>query len=234
VSPSKNVIAIDGPAGSGKSTVAKLVARRLEFDYIDTGAMYRALTLKVLREGAAVDDAAAITDLAAHTVIEQEPAPEGNGVRTFVDGEDVSDAIRMPDVTGAVSAVSSHPEVRRILVERQRFAIDHAEQGGVVEGRDVGTVVFPMAPVKIYMDATVEERARRRQADMKRAGVAVGLRELAELIEQRDKTDSSRDASPLTQAADAHVIDTTGMTIEDTVDKVVRLAQAAGIAKEGG
>jgi CMP/dCMP kinase len=234
VSPSKHVIAIDGPAGSGKSTVAKLVARQLGFDYIDTGAMYRALTLKILREGVPVNDAVAIAALAAQTVIEQEPAPEGSGVSTFVDGEDVSDAIRMPDVTSAVSAVSSHPEVRRILVERQRFAVEQAEQGGVVEGRDVGTVVFPAAPVKIYMDATVEERARRRQADMKRAGVAVDLHELAELIEVRDKTDSTRDASPLTRAADAHVIDTTGMTIEATVDTVVRLAQTAGIAREGG
>lgn len=229
----KPVVAIDGPAGSGKSTVAKTTARRLAFAYIDTGAMYRALTLKVLRVGISVDDGPGITALAARTIIEQEQTPTGSDVVTFVDGEDVSLPIRMPDVTGAVSAVSSHPEVRRILVERQRYLVAAAHRGGVVEGRDVGTVVFPDAAVKIYLDASVEERARRRQSDMKASGVNVSLDELAALIAARDATDSSRAASPLKVASEAHVIDTTNLSIEGAVEAVVRLARAAGIGSEG-
>lgn len=224
---SKNIIivAIDGPAGSGKSTVAKMTARKLGYSYIDTGAMYRALTMKAIHEDVAADDAEGLIALAANTVIEQEPDETGTGARTFVDGEDVSAMIRTPDVTAAVSAVSSHPDVRKLLVERQRYLVSEAREGAVVEGRDVGTVVFPNADVKIYMDASVSERAKRRLKDMRDAGVRVPLVELENLIKTRDATDSNREASPLFKAADATVIDTTGMTVDEAVEAVAALVQ---------
>ncbi len=224
------VIAIDGPAGSGKSTVAKQAAQRLGFDYIDTGAMYRALTLKVLHNGVDVANGPSIKELAAQTVIEQEADLEGADVVTFLDGEDVSCEIRLPDVTGAVSAVSSHPEVRRILVERQRYLTGQAEKGAVIEGRDVGTVVFPDATVKIYLDASPATRTKRRLIDMQASGVDVDLADVADAITTRDKLDSTRVASPLQIAADAHVIDTSNMTIPATVEAVVELAKEAGLA----
>ena len=222
----KTIIAIDGPAGSGKSTVAKLAARNLDFTYIDTGAMYRALTMKAIREGIAAGDAEGLIALAANTVIEQEPAETGAGARTFVDGEDVSGLIRMPDVTAAVSEVSAHPGVRKILVNRQRYLVSEAREGVVVEGRDVGTVVFPDATIKIYMDASAKERARRRLKDMQMAGVRVPLEELENLIKTRDETDSNREASPLIKAVDAIVINTTGMTVDETVEAVIALTKS--------
>ncbi len=230
LSKTRPVIAIDGPAGSGKSTVAKLAAKRLGFDYIDTGAMYRALTLKILRGGVDVADEAGIGELAARTVIEQEADPDGLNVLTFLDGEDVSAAIRLPDVTASVSAVASHPEVRRLLVEHQRYLAQQADKGDIIEGRDVGTVVFPDAAVKIYLDASPATRAQRRLGDMQASGVDVSLEDLADAITARDRLDSTRAASPLQVATDAHVIDTSGMSIAAAVQAVVDLAKKAGLA----
>lgn len=220
----KPVIAIDGPAGSGKSTVARLAAKALGYDYIDTGAMYRAITLDSINREITADDATKLCRLAEEADITFKFTNNGEQ-HVFLKGEDITAGIRMPDVTASVSAVSSHARVREALVRQQRKLAYAAARGAVIEGRDVGTVVFPGAMLKIYLDASVEERARRRRLDMAEAGVDVDQTELAELLKTRDKMDSSRDISPLAKAADAIVVDTTGMTVEEAVGLVVRLAQ---------
>ncbi len=222
--PDKPVIAIDGPAGSGKSTVARMTARALGFDYVDTGAMYRAITLAALRKGIDPGNASALAEIAKTSIVTFKQTADGS-LRVDLNGKDITDGIRMPDVTANVSAVSAHAGVRQALVDRQREMADTASKGAVVEGRDVGTVVFPQAMLKIYLDASIEERARRRQKDMAQAGVAVDDRELVNLLKTRDKLDSSRDLSPLAKAGDAIVVDTTKMTVAETVGLVTRLAQ---------
>ena len=223
--PSGFVVAIDGPAGSGKSTVAKLTAAEVNLMYIDTGAMYRALTLKALRAGVGPGDAEGLASLAGKTVIEQEQDQAGTGTRTFLDGNDVTAEIRMPDVTAAVSAVSSHPNVRKLLVDKQRYLAGQAERGAIIEGRDVGTVVFPDADVKIFMDAAAGERARRRTRDMAAAGVDADENQIRKAIMERDGLDSSREASPLVKAKDAVVLDTTSLSVEETVAKLVDMVK---------
>ena len=193
------VIAIDGPAGSGKSTVAQAVARKLGVAYLDTGAMYRSVTHVALARGVDVDDGDALARLAHDLEIEV-------GDRVVVDGVDVSEAIRAPAVNGAVSTVSAHPGVRRELVGRQRLWAG-AHEGGVMEGRDIGTVVFPDARLKVFLTAGEGERARRRRDEAD--------------VEQRDRLDSTRSVSPLKAADDAVVIDTTELTVDEVVVRIL-------------
>jgi CMP/dCMP kinase len=220
---SGRVVAIDGPSGSGKSTIGRGVAAALGLETLDTGAMYRAVTCAVLRAGADPADAERAGEIARSVTITVE-----QGVTTL-DGADVSVEIRGPAVTGAVSAVAAHPAVRTELVARQRaWVAEHG--GGVVEGRDIGSVVFPDAPVKVYLDASDEERARRRQRDEAAAARRVSVAELQESMAARDAADSNRTASPLVTADGARVIDTTGRTPADIVAEIVEAFRAA----EGG
>jgi CMP/dCMP kinase len=210
------VIAIDGPAGAGKSTVARALAERLGFTYLDSGAMYRSVALAALRAGADPDDAETLGPLAASLEI------EFDGERISLDGDDVSEAIRTPDVTAAASRVSVHPEVREAMVARQRALISAADY--VAEGRDIGTVVSPDAPLKVFLTATPDERARRRAADTGDSPDAV-LTAQAE----RDARDRDRAHGALRPAADAVELDTTGLLIAEVVGRVVALARERGI-----
>jgi cytidylate kinase len=199
--PRPLVVAIDGPAGAGKSTVSRAVAQRLGLDRLDTGAMYRAVAALALERGVAPDDAEAVASLAADADITVAQC-------VVIDGLDVTEVIRSPEVGRAVSVVAANPEVRRQLVARQRSWAD-AHGGGVVEGRDIGSVVFPGAAVKVYLTASPEERARRRDD------------EAPEGVARRDRIDSTRDASPLREAEGAHRLDTTGRTVQDVVEEVL-------------
>ena len=210
----RRVVAIDGPSGSGKSTVSRGVARELGLEVLDTGAMYRAVTLAALNAGVSLGDEDACAKVATDANVSVE-----HGV-TLLDGNDVSDEIRGPAVTAAVSLVSAHPAVRRVLVDRQRAWIS-AHGGGVVEGRDIGTVVFPHAPVKVFLTASDEERAQRRHRDEAAAARDVEVEAVREALQRRDQIDSSRTASPLRAADDAIVIDTTGRDVDDVVDEIV-------------
>ncbi|CCO09017.1 (d)CMP kinase [Desulforamulus hydrothermalis] len=209
-------IAIDGPAGAGKSTVAKLVAHRLGLLYIDTGAMYRAVTLKALRRGVDLNDAAALTELARATNIQLIP-----GVRQTVllDGEDVTEAIRSPEVTRCVSVVAGVAGVREILVDRQRQMA--GETDVIMDGRDIGTVVLPHATAKFFLTASAEERARRRAKEMAEKGYTVDITGLIKEIQERDYRDSHRKVSPLVPAADAVILDSSGMTVDEVVNRII-------------
>lgn len=219
--PRRLIIAIDGPAGSGKSTTAKLVAERLGFLYVDTGAMYRAVALKVLEQGISLRDERAISKLVDHIDIDLQQA-DGK-LKVFLDGTDVSDAIRSPQVTRSVAPVCAMLHVREALVRRQR---DMGRNGGIVmEGRDIGTVVFPQAELKIYLTASIEERAKRRSRELKLKGIDIPLDHLKQEIAIRDRTDQQRDLAPLRQAPDAIVIDTTDLTIEEQVERIIALAK---------
>jgi cytidylate kinase len=203
------LIAIDGPAGAGKSTVGHALAARLGLEYLDTGAMYRAVAWAALRRGLTVDDDEAIVDLTEAMLL----SVSDEGV--FVDGHDVTAAIRGPDVTAVVSPMSAIPGVRAELRARQRdWARDHG--GGVIEGRDIGTVVFPEATLKLFITASPQERADRRVREL---GGDVG--EVARAIAERDQRDMTRLDGPLRSGGDAVVVDTTGMSISDVVDKIV-------------
>jgi CMP/dCMP kinase len=198
------VIAIDGPAGSGKSTVARAVAALLGWSFLDTGAMYRAVTVEALDHGIDVHDASAVAKLAADVRLTTLP-------RVTVNGRDVEDEIRSDEVNEGVSVVAANPEVRASMVERQRELAAAQPLGTVVEGRDITTVVFPHASVKIFLTASLEERARRRGGDEGEASVA-----------RRDEADSTRVTSPLRQAEDALVLDTTGRDVEDVAEEIVQ------------
>jgi cytidylate kinase len=214
------IVAIDGPSGSGKSTVARGVAARLGLEVLDTGAMYRALTLAVLEAGIDPTDGDACARCARELPLEV-------GTRTLLDGRDVSDAIRGPAVTAAVSTVSAHPGVREVLVDRQRaWVAEHG--GGVVEGRDIGTVVFPDARMKVFLTASGEERARRRQRDEIAADRTVEVDSVEADLARRDALDSNRVVSPLKTAPDALVVDTTGRDVDDVVAEIVERFEAAG------
>ena len=218
----QNVIAIDGPAGAGKSTVAKRVASALGFVYIDTGAMYRAVTCRALALGLAGDDRPGLAELAAQVKIRLEQA-EGN-LRVWADGEDVTEAIRTPAVTAAVPAVSQTPEVRRAMVRLQR---ELAEAGrAVLDGRDIGTVVTPEACAKIFLTASASERARRRWLELKEKGYEPDLQALQAEMEERDRLDSQRELAPLVQAKDAVLVDTTGLSIEAVVERIITVYYA--------
>jgi cytidylate kinase len=217
------VVAIDGPAASGKSTTARLVAERLGFLYLDTGAMYRAVTWSVLERGLDPDDADAVEALVDG--LHLEVVSDGTGGRFRVQGEDVTDRLRAPRISRSVSRVSRHPSVRRAMVRIQRELA--RDRRVVVEGRDIGTVVFPEASVKIYLAASLEERAERRRRELRDAGVEQSRTELISEIRARDEIDSGREDSPLRQAPDAVLLDTTGLTIEEQVAEVVRVVRGA-------
>ncbi len=214
MSASDRVVAVDGPSGSGKSTVSRGVAAALGLDVLDTGAMYRAVTLAALDEGIDLRDESACTKVAERVDV---TLSDGHVV---LDGRDVTDEIRGPHVTGAVSIVSAHPGVRAVLVARQRAWVDE-HHGGVVEGRDIGTVVFPDATVKVFLTASDDERARRRQHDEVVARRDIGVDEVRAALARRDELDSTRATSPLRRADDALVIDTTNRSADDVVAQVV-------------
>lgn len=213
------IIAIDGPAGAGKSTTAKLLAERLNYVYLDTGAMYRALTWFALENGIEPSDGARLTQVATRVPLEFKPTDGIN--RVFFNGVDVTEQIRTPEVTLHVSEVAAHPGVREAMVARQRQI---SEKGSVVaEGRDTTTVVFPKADFKIYLDASVRERAQRRLLELTGKGFTTTLEDQEADIRRRDEYDSNRAHSPLTRAKDALVVDTTNLSIDEQVDRILSL-----------
>lgn len=220
------ILAIDGPAASGKSTVARAVARRLGWGYLDTGAMYRAIAAEALRLGVPLDDEEALAALARRVEIgfvsnAADPVPSA----VTLDGRDVTEEIRSPETDGAVSPVARVAGVRAALVDEQRRLA--ATGDVVVEGRDIGTVVFPDAAVKVYLTASPYERARRRLGDRAAAGHEADIEEVARNIASRDEIDSGRAVSPLSVADDAHVVDTTDLTVHDVVDLIAGLVSEA-------
>jgi cytidylate kinase len=217
----KIIIAIDGPAASGKSTTAKQVASQLGYLHIDTGAMYRAMALKVLRSKVDPNDSEKVAELATTTTVRL--ALRDGKVRIVLDGEEVSGEIRLPEVTNMVSPVSTVSDVRKLMVKEQR---EMGTEGGIVlEGRDIGTVVFPNAELKIFMLADVRERAVRRRKELETKGVTISVEELEKEILERDRIDSGRAVSPLTKADDAIELDTTHLSIEEQVNFIVEKAR---------
>lgn len=208
-------IAIDGPSGAGKGTVARVVAKRLGYRHVDSGAMYRAVGWKALRDGVRLDDELRVADIAviSHLTVTDEAVT--------IDGTDVTRAIRTPEIDRAATAVARLPQVRAALVVRQRGLGEHG--GIVMEGRDIGTVVFPHADVKVYLDASPDERARRRAHDPAHSGGPSAVADVATALTARDELDRTRTVSPLYAAEDAVVIDTTGKSIEDVVAAVMQL-----------
>ncbi|HEX9021486.1 MAG TPA: (d)CMP kinase [Nitrospirota bacterium] len=211
------VIAIDGPSGAGKSTAARLLAERLRYIYIDTGAMYRAIGWKTKREGIDPADEAGLTDLCSRTEVTIKK--DNSNPRFFVDGTDVTGEIRTPEMGMMASAVSKSPAVRARLLTLQR---ELGRDGGVVlEGRDIGTVVFPDADVKFYLDASEEERGKRRYLELKAKGMNVDLSRITKEIQDRDRQDSGREIAPLKKAEDAVVVDSSAMGVDDVVGRMV-------------
>lgn len=215
-------IAIDGPASSGKGTVARLVARTLSLPYIDTGAMYRAVGLFALEQGVSLSDGPALAQLASR--LDFSFSWDGTTLRLAVNGRDITEAIRTEVIGRAASDVAAIPDVRRALLERQRALA--REEGVVMDGRDIGTVVLPDAELKIYLDASLPERARRRARELKDRGDDEDTQEIMIDLKARDAQDSGREVAPLKQADDAVYIDTTTLTTRQACDQVVALARA--------
>ena len=213
------IVAIDGPSGAGKGTVARTIAANLGYRHVDTGAMYRAVAWKACRDGVELSDAVAVAALASASSFDVND-------KVVIDGHDVTEAIRTPAIDQAAAIVAQHPPVRAVLVARQR---GYASGGGIVmEGRDIGSVVFPEAEVKVYLDADPSERARRRSTDVAHAaGRAIGRDGVAEALEVRDRIDRTRTVSPLKMATDAVYIDTTHMAVADVVERVMALVEKA-------
>ena len=211
------VIAIDGPAGAGKSTIAKHVAERLGFTYIDTGAMYRAVALWGLRQKVSADDMHRMEQLALAAEIELAPG------RIRLNGEDVTEDIRTPDVSNGASRIAVIPGVRRAMVAKQREIGQRTSV--VMEGRDIGTVVFPQAEVKIYLDANPDERVRRRLLEQQRKGETVSAAAVSAQMKERDQRDSTRADAPLSQAPDAVFLDSTGLSIEEVEEAVLKIVR---------
>lgn len=215
------VIAIDGPAGSGKSTTARMLAARLGYIYLDTGAMYRAVTLYALRNNIPISDEQTLTEAAGRISVKFQMEDDINCV--FLDQEDVTQAIRSAEVTAAVSQVSAHAGVREAMVRQQR---EIAKNGNVVaEGRDTTSVVFPEADLKVYLDASLEERARRRLIDFVRLNITSNLEEQMKELSRRDSYDKNRAHSPLTKTADAAILDTTNLSVDEQVDRIVKFVK---------
>lgn len=214
-------IAIDGPAAAGKSTIAKKTAELLGYTYVDTGAMYRAITYKALQQNIDLQDEYKLTNLLKETSIELIPSPDGQLV--FLDNVAVTEEIRSKEVTASVSAVAAHATLREEMVNRQ---MEMGKNGSIVmDGRDIGTHVLTNAELKIFMSASVEERANRRYLDNQNRGIETNLEELKQEIALRDKLDSEREASPLIQAEDAIFIDTTYLTVDQVSEKIMQLAK---------
>lgn len=211
-------IAIDGPAGAGKSTVAKAIAKQLGLFYVDTGAMYRAIAYKALRLNIPLSQEAAVTAMAWETEIQLD---HSEARRVHCDGEDVTGAIRNPEISRSVSVVAAYSKVRERLVELQRL---EAERGGVVmDGRDIGTFVLPQADLKIFLTASSDERAKRRWLELEQSGKKLAIEDVKVDMEKRDRLDAEREVSPLIPASDAIILDTTGLTVEDIVGKILAL-----------
>jgi len=215
----KFVIAIDGPAGAGKSTVAKIIANKLNFLYVDTGAMYRVLTLKAMKEKIPWDDKEKLIEMAKNTEIEL--YQDGEKYRVFMDGKDVSEEIRKEEVSKNTSYIASILEIRKILWEKQRNFREKYDI--VMEGRDIGTKVFPDAQIKIYLDASVEERAKRRYLQLKEMGIEEDIEKIKKEIIERDKKDKNREIAPLIKTDDYYYIDTTDLTIDQVVEKIMSI-----------
>ena len=216
--PKRVVVAIDGPAGAGKSTIAKRLASRLGFTYIDTGAMYRAVALWALKQGVAFEDMHRMEQLAIASNIELSPG------RISLNGEDVTEAIRTPEVSNGASKIAVIPGVRRAMVAKQR---EIGERTSVVmEGRDIGTVVFPDANVKVYLDANPQERVRRRLLEIRERGEDIPESALAAQMKERDQRDSTRSDAPLSQAPDAVYVDSTPLSLDEVEEAILRIVRA--------
>jgi len=226
----KNIITIDGPSGAGKSTISKLLAARLHYTYLDTGAMYRVVGLQVARSGLNLEAEGTrekLVELLAGLELTLAPGGEDQETRAFLKGEDVSALIRTPEMAMVASRVSAEPEVRKKLTEMQRAI---GTKGSIVaEGRDMGTIVFPEARYKFFLDASPEERARRRQKQLREQGCAVDYDEILTQIRKRDRDDSTRSLAPLKPAPDAIVIDTSQMSIDEVVSFML-----AAVTKKAG
>jgi cytidylate kinase len=218
------IVAIDGPAGAGKSTVSKILARRLDFTLVDTGAIYRCVALKARRQGLALDDDAGLEKLLESVEVTFHVEGEVNHV--FLEGEDVSEAIRTPENSLAASQVSSRPVVRAHLLDLQRRLALHAQHGAILEGRDIGTVVFPDADVKVFLFANPEIRARRRYEELFEKGHEKPIEQVLTEQNRRDREDSEREVAPLKPAADAVQLDSTGLPLSEVVQRIEDLVQS--------
>lgn len=221
IKKSKNIIAIDGPAGAGKTTISRLAANHLGFTYIDTGAMYRAVALKAYENSIDTDDEKKLESICKKIKITFKTTKKENSI--FVDGKDYSEKIRKPFVGEITSKVSAKPKVREAMVKFQRSIGKHGSV--VMEGRDIGTVVFPDADIKFYLDASPETRGKRRYLELIAKNEKASLKDIIDEIKKRDKRDSSREHSPLKMAKDAVYVDTSDMTIEEVVAKILEIIQ---------
>ena len=220
------IVAIDGPAGAGKSTVARKVAAALGLTYLDTGAMYRSVALQAARRHIAPDDVDALADMAATIQIRFSRVTTEGAQQVYLFDEDVTDAIRTPAISSLTSAISAFPPVRRVIVDHQRRIAARDDRGVVLEGRDIGTVVFPDANVKIFLTASSEERARRRCGELQAKGVAVEYTRILAEQQERDQRDSERADSPLKPAADSAILNTDNLSIDQVVDRILTLCRA--------